>query len=97
MGLFSVTGLNEIAPVFSLGSPLFPRITINLSEKYYSGRRFTITSYERFKALPKDDEIYVQEYRLNGKKLTDPHIPFADVVKGGRLKIKMGTEPVDQY
>ena len=97
MGLFSVTGLNDIHPIFSLGSPLFPRITINLSEKYYSGRRFTITSYESFKSLPKDNEVYVQEYRLNGKKLTDPHIPFADVVKGGRLKIKLGSEPVDQY
>ena len=47
--------------------------------------------------MPKDDEIYVQEYRLNGKKLTDPHISFADVVKGGKLQIKMGKEPVDSY
>ena len=29
--------------------------------------------------------------------LTDPHIPFADVIKGGKLKIKMGREPVDKY
>ncbi len=48
-------------------------------------------------ALPKDDEIYVREYRLNGKKVTDPHIPFADVVKGGKLEIKMGAEPVETY
>lgn len=47
--------------------------------------------------MPKDEEIYVQEYSLNGKKLTDPHIPFADVIKGGKLKIKMGREPVDKY
>jgi putative alpha-1,2-mannosidase len=39
----------------------------------------------------------VQEYRLNGRKLNEPHIPFADVVKGGKLKIKMGAEPVDKY
>ena len=97
MGLFSVTGLNEINPTFSLGSPLFDRITIRLSDKYYSGKRYTITSYESLKALPKDDEIYVQEYRLNGKKLTDPHIPFADVIKGGKLEIKMGSKPVDNY
>ena len=47
--------------------------------------------------MPAEDEIYVQEYRLNGKKLTDPHISFADVVKGGKLEIKMGAEPVDKY
>lgn len=68
-----------------------------LCDKYYSGKRFTITTYESLKSMPKDDEIYVQEYRLNGRKLKEPHIPFADVVKGGKLKIKMGAEPVDKY
>lgn len=97
MGLFSVTGLNDINPTFSLGSPLFNRIVISLSPKYYSGKHFTIQTYESRKAMPKDGEIYVQEYRLNGKKLTDPHISFADVVKGGKLQIKMGKEPVDSY
>ena len=43
------------------------------------------------------EDIYIQEYRLNGKKLTDPHISFADVVNGGTLKIKLGSKPVDKY
>ena len=97
IGLFSVSGLNDIKPAFSLGSPLFNRITIHLSDKYYSGKNFTITTYESLKAMPKDGEIYVQEYRLNGKKVTDPHIYFSDVVKGGKLIIKMGKQPKDKY
>ena len=92
-----MTGLNDINPIFSLGSPLFDRISIRLSDKYYSGKNFTITTYESLRSMPKDGEIYAQEYRLNGKKLTDPHIPFAEVAKGGKLKIKMGAEPVDRY
>ena len=97
MGLFDVTGLNAINPTFSLGSPIFNRISIRLSPKYYSGKHFIIKTYDSLKELPEDDDIYVQEYRLNGKKLTDPHISFADVVKGGELKIKLGSEPVDKY
>jgi predicted alpha-1,2-mannosidase len=97
IGLFDVTGLNAINPTFSLGSPIFNRISIRLSPKYYSGKHFIIKTYDSPKEWPEDDEIYVQEYRLNGKKLTDPHISFADVVKGGELKIKLGKEPVDKY
>lgn len=43
-----------------------PQRATHLSDKYYSGKRFTIKTYESFKNMPKDDEIYVQEYRLNG-------------------------------
>jgi len=96
IGLFDVTGLNAIDPQFSLGSPLFDRVTIKLSPKYYSGKDFYITTGKSVLEHNSND-IYVQEYRLNGKKLTDPHISFADVVKGGKLEIKMGAEPVDSY
>jgi putative alpha-1,2-mannosidase len=75
-----------------LGSPLFERIKIKLSDKYYSGKYFVISTEGQA-----DDAPYVQEYRLNGKKLTAPHISFADVVNGGALKIKLGSNPVDKY
>lgn len=92
IGLFSVTGLNDINPTFALGSPLFGRISIKLSNKYYSGKRFIITTEAH-----DDQSPYVQEYLLNGKKLSQPRISFADVVKGGKLKIKLGPNPVDNY
>ena len=92
IGLFSVTGLNDINPTFALGSPLFGRISIKLSDKYYSGKHFIITTEAH-----DDQSPYVQEYLLNGKKLSQPRISFADVVKGGKLKIKLGPNPVDNY
>ncbi len=92
IGLFSVTGLNDINPTFALGSPLFGRISIKLSDKYYSGKRFIITTEAH-----DDQSPYVQEYLLNGKKLSQPRISFADVVKGGKLQIKLGSNPVDKY
>lgn len=92
IGLFSVTGLNDINPMFALGSPLFGRISIKLSDKYYSGKRFIITTEAH-----DDQSPYVQEYLLNGKKLSQPRISFADVVKGGKLQIKLGPNPVDEY
>ena len=87
-----MTGLNDINPTFALGSPLFGRISIKLSDKYYSGKRFIITTEAH-----DDQSPYVQEYLLNGKKLSQPRISFADVVKGGKLKIKLGPNPVDKY
>ena len=93
MGLFSVTGLNDIHPSFSLGSPLFSRINIKLSGKYYSGKEFVIIT----DGDGSEDAVYVQEYRLNGNKLTDPHISFADLVKGGTLQVKLGPNAVDSY
>ena len=97
MGLFSVTGLNDINPTFSLGSCLFDRVRISLNPKYYPGRYFHITTGGSKPSEYNPEDIYIQEYRLNGKKLTDPHISFADVVKGGTLKIKLGSKPVDKY
>lgn len=92
IGLFSVTGLNDINPTFALGSPLFGRISIKLSDKYYSGKHFIITTEAQ-----DDQSPYVQEYLLNGKKLSQPRISFTDVVKGGKLQIKLGPNPVDEY
>lgn len=92
IGLFDVTGLNSINPSFSLGSPLFDKVTIKLSDKYYSGKTFTISTIGNSNATP-----FVQQYKLNGKQLSDQHIPFADVVKGGTLEMMMGANPVDKY
>ncbi|MCF0196032.1 MAG: glycoside hydrolase family 92 protein, partial [Bacteroidaceae bacterium] len=92
IGLFDVTGLNRIDPVFALGSPLFGQVRIKLNKKYYPGKEFVITTTGNSNATP-----YVQEFKLNGKVLGDPHIPFTEVVKGGKLEMTMGETPVDKY
>lgn len=36
---------------------------------------------------------YVQSYTLNGKALSEPFLPLADVLKGGNLVLEMGPAP----
>lgn len=92
MGLFDVKGLTDIAPSFGLGAPLFDKITIRLNEKYYPGKEFVIVTTNNV-----DGNDYVQRYRLNGKLLNGVRIPFAEIVKGGRLEVEMGASPQDCY
>ena len=44
IGLFDVKGLTDENPSFALGAPLFDKVTIRLSDKYYSGKEFVITT-----------------------------------------------------
>lgn len=92
IGLFDVTGLNAQQPTFGLGSTLFDSVTIRLNPKYYPGDSFTITADGNSPATP-----YVQQLELNGSVLHDTHVPFADVVRGGTLKVTMGSNPIDSY
>jgi predicted alpha-1,2-mannosidase len=92
IGLFDVKGLDDLQPTLGLGSPLFDKVTIRLNKDYYSGSEFTITARGNSK-----QNIYVQEYRLNGQTLEDTHLPFATIAKGGELKLTMGSTPKDRY
>lgn len=92
IGLFDVKGLTDENPSFALGAPLFDKVTIRLSDKYYSGKEFVITTSGNKKGTS-----YVQQYSLNGQQLHEPRIPFSEIVKGGRLDIQMGNSPKDNY
>lgn len=92
IGLFDVKGLTDENPSFALGAPLFDKVTIRLSDKYYSGKEFVITTSGNEKGTS-----YVQQYSLNGQQLHEPRIPFSEIVKGGCLDIQMGNSPKDNY
>ena len=92
MGLFDVKGLTDKQSAFALGAPLFDKITIRLNPDYYSGKEFVINLHNNTAG-----NDYVQQYKLNGEVLHTPHIPFADIVKGGELDIEMGASPKDNY
>jgi predicted alpha-1,2-mannosidase len=92
IGLFDVKGLTEIHPAVGIGSPLFDRVTIQLNKKYYPGEKFVIEANNNG-----DEKIYVQNMRLNGKKLSTPFIPFKEIIRGGNLLLEMGSKPVDKY
>ena len=86
MGLFDVKGLADTTPSFSLGAPLFDRVTIRLNPQYYSGDEFTITTTG---AKGNNPNAYVKQYLLNGKPIEGVHIPFTEVIKGGTLEVQM--------
>ena len=81
MGFYSfLPGSGE----YSIGRPLFDEVKINLS----NGRQFTV------KALNNSPENkYIQSVELNGKKLENPFFDHQDVIEGGVLQFKMGSQP----
>ena len=77
-------------PVFTasgqyvLGSPLFDKATINLE----NGKTFTVETIDN-----SSENIYIQSVELNGKKYDFSFISHEDILRGGVLKIRMGSEP----
>jgi len=88
MGLFEMDGGASLNPVYEIGSPIFEKITIELDSNYYPGGTFVIEA----KGVSRENK-YVQSAKLNEKKLTKPWFYHADLVAGGRLELKMGSEP----
>jgi predicted alpha-1,2-mannosidase len=81
MGFFPlVPGL----PIYSIGSPVFEEVTINLS----NGKKFTILA-------PGGTEInkFIQKAWLNGQPLDIPWFTHDVLMKGGVLKLEMGPYP----
>lgn len=92
MGLFDVKGFIEPDTQVGLGSPLFDRIKIAGNKKYFSGKSFTIKVQNN-----NAESIYVQSYSLDGRPLSQPFLPLKDLQKGGKLTLKMGNSPKDNY
>ena len=86
IGLFDVKGLASTEPTFSLGAPLFDKVTIKLNPKYYPGKEFIIQTTG---AKGRNPNAYVQSYVLNGQPVEGVHIPFEAVAKGGTLEVQM--------
>ena len=88
LGLFDVKGLTEINPKFQIGAPLFDKVTISLNREYYLGKEFVIEAKRH-----SVDDCYLQEISLNGKLQETVLLPFEEVVKGGKLTLKLDNLP----
>ena len=87
IGLFDVKGLTSPQPQFSIGSPLFDKVTIRLPQNIRKGE-FVIEAENNSK-----ENIYIQKAVLDGKDDPQLRVPFADILKGGMLKLTMGKTP----
>lgn len=85
MGIYPVTpGL----PVYNIGSPTFPKVTINLMD----GKRFSIVAED-----VSTNNQYIQSASLNGKALNRPWLKHSEIIEGGQLILKMGPRPNKQW
>ena len=86
--VFSMMGFYPVCPgkpEYALGSPSFPKLTINLP----GGKTFTIEA----EGLS-DENIYIQGATLNGEPYDKSILSHSDILAGGRLVLKMGQDPV---
>lgn len=84
LGLFQMEGGCSVTPMYELGSPRFPKITIHLNKKYSRGESFVIEAVNASK-----DYKYIKSAKLNGKAVDGFRIPQEEVLKGGKLEIVM--------
>ncbi|MBR6032950.1 MAG: GH92 family glycosyl hydrolase [Bacteroidaceae bacterium] len=103
IGLFAVDGLTSPDPAFSIGSPLFEKVTIKLNLQYYKGEEFVITTKDSNpkKSRSRKNEgksIYVEPLKtIDGKESTAGSIKFADVVDGGSMELTLTkTSPAEK-
>ena len=85
MGFYPVTpGI----PVYTIGSPLFSKVTIQLPHQ----KNFVVLA-------PNCSETnkYIQSAKLNGEVLDTPFFTHNDIVNGGVLELEMGKYPNKEW
>jgi predicted alpha-1,2-mannosidase len=81
MGFYPITpGL----PVYTIGSPLFSKVTIDLP----GGKQFTLIA-NNSSVINK----YIQSAKFNGEPLNKPMFTHEQLVNGGKLELEMGPKP----
>jgi predicted alpha-1,2-mannosidase len=88
LGLFQMDGGCRLEPIYEIGSPLYPRVIIDLGERYGRGRTFAITARNVSRK-----NRYVQSAALNGRPLDRWWFPSRELLRGGELLLDMGPEP----
>ena len=88
LGLFQTDGGCRVEPIYEIGSPLYPKVEIDLGQRFGRGEKFIIES-KNASRLNK----YVQSAKLNGQPLLSFWFPASELLKGGSLVLEMGPEP----
>lgn len=89
--VFSSLGFYPVNPakgIYVLGSPLFEKASLKLQ----GGKTFTVETVNN-----SAENIYIQKVTLNGKPYDNSFIRHADILKGGTLKITMGSKPAYDF
>lgn len=73
---------------YEITSPAFDKVELRLDPAYASGKTFTIEAHGN-----SPENIYIQSATLNGKPYDKCFLLHADLMKGGKLVLQMGSEP----
>lgn len=85
--IFSMMGIYPDVPAlprYTLASPVFDKVTIELDPAYYPGKTLEITA-----TRSKPDAWRVKRMQWNGKTLKRPFVDHATLVAGGRLHFEL--------
>ncbi len=92
MGLFEMKAGCSVEPYYDVSSPVFDEVVIHLDPKYYPGKTFVIKAENN-----SAENVYIQSMLLNGKALTTPTLLQKEISKGGKLLLKLGSQPNKEY
>lgn len=84
MSAMGIYPMNPASGEYEIGSPIFEKTTIKLSQD----KTFVILAPNTSK-----ENIYVQSVKLNGEPLDKTFITHNDIISGGTLEFEMGPEP----
>ncbi len=79
---------NPGSPYYSVGSPIFDKVTLHLD----NGNTFIIEAKGN-----SSSHIYLQNLSLNNSDYHKSFITHQDILKGGSLQMQMGTEPNTEW
>ncbi len=85
MGLFP---LDPVQPVYLIGSPIFPELTLHLD----NGKDFKIVARN-----VSEENFYIRSAKLNGKEFNQPWISYETLMEGGILEFEMASQPNPQW
>ena len=88
LGLFQMNGGTEENPQYQLGSPIFDKVVIELNPAYYPGKEFIIETIGN-----SAENVFVDSVSLNNKPIQENWINHSDMVKGGKISLKMKQNP----
>lgn len=90
--LYSMMGIYPHCPGdmnYSISSPMFDEITINLNQDYYPGSSIVITRTNSNNGK----NIFIKQMEWNGKKHSSYFIDHNKIIKGGELKFELIENP----
>ena len=85
--VFSALGFYPVCPgtdEYVLGAPLFKKATLH----FENGNNLVIDAPDNSK-----ENLYIESLRMNGKESSRNYLKHDDLLKGGILEFKMGSQP----